>query len=295
MFRAPPLVDDPGGHRTGRVGSLSGMQNGRVDSSVTVRSGGRALMSQSAAGLGYFSFEGFGMELEGSEGVSAVRMTAYVRRPTAKRPYGVVNDYIASALGMAVGLPVPPGTLMQTRSEFAYISLGFSDRGDRLPPALLDEFAEERPWEATGVLAFDQWIYNSDRHSGNLAFDSKLGVSVYDHDLSLIARANERPVDTLREYRDKELSGHPLAKYVKNASYFESWFDRIAGIRTEEVRRIVRTCSKLGLIENELKQELINFVDFRKAKVKEYIERTRNEYSEIATWPFVMAEASDAG
>ncbi|MCA1604537.1 MAG: hypothetical protein LC775_03440 [Acidobacteria bacterium] len=98
-------------------------------------------------GIGYFGVTFAGAEVGGSGGVSGVRLQAYARLNTADRPHGVVNDHIASALGRAARVPVPPGTLIALGSDkYGYVSMGFSDRGDRPPPALVDNSL----WNAHG-------------------------------------------------------------------------------------------------------------------------------------------------
>jgi hypothetical protein len=246
------------------------------------------------ASLGYFGLDNYGALVEGSEGVSAVRLAAFMRQNYAQRPWGVVNDYISSALGMSIGLPVPPGTLIQLHDkEYAYVSLGFSIKGDRLPPVIFEKFVEERPWEATGIIAFDQWISNSDRHDENIGYHDKFGVAVFDHDLTLLMRSVEDPGGVLRKFEDAEVERHDLAPYMKTAGYFESWSNRISTVTTYEISRIVYNCRNADLITNSLAQDLVRFIEHRKSRVLDYIERTRDEYAKIAEWPFNLGEVNN--
>ena len=88
-------------------------------------------------GLGFFGIDLWGADVVGSEAVTAVRVQAYARRKTAARPFGVVNDYIGSKLGTLIGLSVPPGSLIALHGgHYAYLSLAFGDRSERLPPAI---------------------------------------------------------------------------------------------------------------------------------------------------------------
>lgn len=244
------------------------------------------------ASLGYFSLDNYGALVEGSDGVSAVRLSAFMRQNYPERPWGVVNDYISSMLGMSIGLPVPPGALIQLYDgEYAYVSMGFSIKGDRLPPVIFEQFVVERPWEASGIIAFDQWISNTDRHDENIGYHDRFGVAVFDHDLSLLIRSQNDPIGMLREYRDAHVVRHDLAPYMTTAEYFEMWSTRISSVTTQEVRRIVYNCRHAGLITNDLVQELVRFIEHRKTRVLDYIQRTRDEYAKIAEWPFDLGRA----
>lgn len=239
------------------------------------------------SGLGYFSFDSYGAQVDGSDTVSTVRIGAFARRNTPDRPHGVVNDYVASALGMAIGLPVPPGLLVQVgNTGYGYVSMQFGVKGDALPPVIFPQFAAERTWEAWGVIAFDQWVYNTDRHNGNLAHLPQVGVSVFDHDLALLARASGDIAKVLREHRDEELKKHALPPHMDDSKFMESWCERIAGIRTAEITRIVHACKHAKLIDDPVADELVQYIDHRKAKVREYIHRTKSEYVKISEWPF---------
>lgn len=250
--------------------------------------------SSPVTGLGYFHLGMFGAQVEGSEGVSAVRVNAYARLATEDRPFGVVNDYVASSLGLAAGLPVPPGTLLHLHGgQYGYLSLGFSEKGDRLPPVLFDEFAALRAWEASGIIAFDQWVANGDRHDENLAFHPKLGVAVFDHDLSLLGRAQGDVAQVLRETRDNEIKSHSIPPFLMAADYLSSWCERIGSIRFEEIRRIVFNCVHAKLLDKSVADELIRFIEHRKSRVRDYLTRTRHEYELISEWPLDLGEVNN--
>lgn len=251
--------------------------------------GGAGQRPTSPTGLGYFALGGF-EAVEGSDGVSAVRINTYARQNTASRPYGVVNDYIASRLGTFIGLPVPPGLLVKLSGDiYGYLSMAFGIKGDRLPPVIFDQFAIERPWDAWGIIAFDQWVANWDRHDENLAYAPSVGVAVFDHDMALLARtpgSESQACSTLRQGRDLEVKAHSLAPHMLTSQYLDSWCERISTVRTTEVSRLVNDCVNSKLISHETAVEIQTFVEHRKTRVRNYIERTMGEYDNITEWPF---------
>jgi hypothetical protein len=268
-------------------------------SDQTVEPGGGGMASTGGRrpvdGLGFFGIDWHGAQVEGSLGVSAVRVAAYTRRDTPDRPFAVVNDYVASTLGTAVGLPVPPGSLIRFYQGGAgYLSLGFSDRGDRPPPIIPPIFVHERPWDACGVIAFDQWILNTDRHDENLAYLPSLGVAVFDHDLSLINRPPDNDAcASLEAGLDQVVKGHMLARHLETVEYFPEWYQRIASIGKREIRRAVSTCRDAGIIDAAVKEKLVAFLEHRQTRVKSYVDRTISEYVKVASWPLGSGEVND--
>ncbi|MEU5906157.1 hypothetical protein ABZ780_17475 [Micromonospora sp. NPDC047467] len=250
---------------------------------------------RSADGLGFYGIANHGAQVEGSLGVSAVRVAAYARRNTADRPFGVLNDYVASTLGTAIGLPVPPGTLIRFyQDEPGYLSLGFSDKGDRPPPVILQDFARERPWEASGVIAFDQWVLNTDRHDENLAYIPTLGVAVFDHDLSLVNRPPDgNACASLEAGLDQAVKGHVLAPHLQTSEHFPEWCERIGSIGRREIRRVVGTCRDAGLIDVATRDKLASFLEHRQTRVRSYVDRTISEYVKVTSWTLGSGEVDD--
>jgi hypothetical protein len=61
-------------------------------------------------------------------------------------PHVVANEFICGRLGLMLGLPVPPGTIVATDAgEPAYVSLRFGKQGERPPPAVLADVWDEEP------------------------------------------------------------------------------------------------------------------------------------------------------
>ncbi|WP_433078713.1 hypothetical protein ACQP1P_38125 [Dactylosporangium sp. CA-052675] len=243
--------------------------------------------------LGYFHIAHYGAAAGGSGGVFGVRVEGFARQNTKDRPFGVANDFVASRLGAAIGLPVPPGSLIRIGGNAAaYLSLGFGDKGDRLPPAILPKFAKESPWEACGVIAFDQWVANNDRHDENLAYSPEVGTAVFDHDLALLGASSD-PIKFLTSGMDVEIKGHKLCSLVETVDSMEHWARRISSVHPREIRTAVRAILMAGLVNKATADLLCQFLEYRKSRIREFLVRTEHEYTKVASWPFKLGEASD--
>lgn len=270
-------------------------------SNLAVEPEGEGMASTSSRrpvdGLGFFAIAGYGAQVEDSATVTAVRVAAYARRNVHQRRFAVVNDYVASTLGMAVGLPVPPGALLRFhQGEPGYLSLGFSDRGDRPPPIIPPVFTRERPWEATGIIAFDQWILNNDRHDANLAYLPNSGVAVFDHDMALICNPQDGDACTsLESGLEQTIKGHLLSRHLETAEYFSEWFDRVKSVRKREIRRAVTTCFDANLIDDKIRDKLIGFLEHRQTRIHSHIGRTVSEYVKIDSWPLDIGGVTNEG
>lgn len=240
-----------------------------------------------AGGLGFQAMQvDLGALVEGSSGgVLLARLAAYARPANPDSPYCVVNDYVATAVGMAMGAPVPPGTLVKLGSEWGFLSLGFGEHGKRPHAAEFDELAVERPWEATGVVVLDQWIANSDRHDGNLAYMSALGVAAFDHDQALFgACPPETGVESLNGSRHRRVSNHELAPHLKTIEHFDPWITRAQSITRPELQRAAWTCVDAGLLTRLEAEALVDFLEYRQTNIGQFIRDSYSEFTGISAW-----------
>jgi hypothetical protein len=245
-------------------------------------------------GVGYFDVALHGARIEDSSGgVSHLRLNAYARKNTPERPFAVANDFISSSLGIAAGLPVPPGTLIGVYGGgYNYASLAFGDRGDRPPPIIPPRFCEERAWEACGIIAFDQWIHNTDRHDANIGYIPEVAVGVFDHDLALMneAKTSGEALSLLADSQDTPIKFHCLTPHVKDVSHFGEWFDRIGSVTRREIRRAVATSHSAELINAELRDALISFLEYRQTRINSFVEQTRDQYRSVDSWTLDLKE-----
>ena|ERR1017187_1171006 len=89
------------------------------------------------------------------------------------------NEYICGTLGTFIGLPIPPFAMLEKRSGSVMESLWFASLDYRLagedmpeihPPTVFSQLDDI----CLGVILFDLWIANTDRHTDNLSFDPSI-------------------------------------------------------------------------------------------------------------------------
>jgi hypothetical protein len=86
------------------------------------------------------------------------------------------NEYLSASLGTFLGLPIPPFAMLEKRTTQGVESSWFASLDYRLTGEDMPEIDPETVYGEVqdlcfGVLAFDLWIANTDRHVSNLSFD----------------------------------------------------------------------------------------------------------------------------
>ncbi len=166
-------------------------------------------------------------------------------------PFTVPNELIGCQLGRALGLPIPAGAIIERDGEAYYASLDFNVEGQRLPPANEAALARERPDLACGILLFDAWILNNDRHRWNLSFNpSTKSVFLYDHGKAFFG-PNGR--DGLLSAKGQlGFNCHCLADEVQSLAYLWEWSGRINELPKFLIRQTIEEASKVGLPKAEV-------------------------------------------
>ncbi|TGZ10258.1 hypothetical protein [Streptomyces rhizosphaericola] len=192
---------------------------------------------------------------------------------------------MATALGMAMGVPVPPGTLIKLGSEWGFVSIGFGEHGTLPPPADLELLGAERPWEATGVIVLDQWVFNCDRHDANVAYLPTLGVAAFDHDQALFGACPPGDgMTSLSQSRDARIKNHPFGPHLKTDEHFESWVNRAKSIAREELMRAVWSCVDTGLLARPDATALVDFLQHRQKNLRKFITESKAELTGVSAW-----------
>jgi hypothetical protein len=84
--------------------------------------------------------------------------------------FTVANELVCARLGAAIGLPMPAYAIVERDGEPYFASLDFNIEGQQLPPFNVPRITNEQPALVCGILVFDIWTLNSDRHDTNIAF-----------------------------------------------------------------------------------------------------------------------------
>jgi hypothetical protein len=106
------------------------------------------------------------------------------KKATPGQPYIVANELVCGRIAGVLLLPCPPGALMQKDADTYFFSLDFNIAGQALPPASASEIVAKFPRLAWGIIVFDVFVMNSDRHPGNIAYDTSTDqVQIFDHSM----------------------------------------------------------------------------------------------------------------
>jgi hypothetical protein len=190
-------------------------------------------------------------------------------------PYAVANEYICSRLGTAIGLPTPPGVVLGgPAGDAAFVSLRFGRKGDKPPPIISEHLAEDEPFVAGGVIAFDCWIGNKDRHTKNIAYvrSPRIPPVVFDHSHALMGYQKGEAVRRLADTIDEPYVGHGcLDAVVKEGSGFGEWAGRIASVPTWLVEEACSVAETTGAASPEEAVRAREFLRHRQTRILEYL------------------------
>jgi hypothetical protein len=231
---------------------------------------------------------------------AAVSAVVKTNTPT-DAPYCVPNELICGHLGRFLGLPIPPCGLLSRRdnpTQPYFGTLNFNLDGDSLPPVDPAECASLLPDLSAGVLVFDIWVANGDRHEANLALDissSPPQLSVFDHSHALFGRhlGQVQPrFDTLRDVlgiadgTDPTGNRHCLLDAVTTDVHFPKWLDRIRLVPEYVIDDACRSAIGSGIKPDEAWAG-VQFLKYRQARLRDIITSHRDRFTAIRGWSSV--------
>lgn len=236
--------------------------------------------------------------LGGASGTREVQLKAFAKENGPGHPFVVANEFVASRLGHRMGLPLPPGTMIEAEDpaqQPAWVTVAFSkDVPPPVDPALV---VREEPELAAGVLVFDLLIANFDRHAGNLRFKHDR-LDVFDHSHSLFG-VNGRAQDNLKALREtfvldgpalwgQQWNRHCLLDHLTNANHILNWADEVNyQLKERFLRQVCEEVVGLGLgIDEPDGEALFLFLSYRRDKLKKLIKDNQAEFTSVSptTW-----------
>lgn len=176
-----------------------------------------------------------------------IALVTYAKRQR-NHQFLVLNELLACRLGEAMQLPVAQGVPViaptfengEATGEDTYWG-SLAVREDP-PPADCELLVERLPELAMGVIVFDAWILNIDRHEGNLAFDQQTDqITLFDHGEAL---CNGEGPSFMRARRDKigfENGSNAIAIGINSWNFLDRWLSKLAEIDSQFIATTVRT------------------------------------------------------
>lgn len=217
---------------------------------------------------------------DGVTGALYVFVAGVAKQSSTPHPYIVANELLCNRLARAILLPVPPGFLLERDGEPCYASLDFNLSGEQLPPANVPRLVNEKPRVAAGIVAFDIWIVNGDRHRRNIAYDTvQSKVHVYDHSHAFFQYPDGR--QRLRQNEDRlGLNGHCVAAELNTLAYVEEWINRIRAIPQYYVEEAVKDATDAGLPEGEV-DFCVEFLLDRRDRLAGLVDSNRSDFPNV--------------
>lgn len=214
------------------------------------------------------------------------------------------NEYISAVLGTVLGLPIPPFAMLEKRTSQGQESLWFASLDCRLAGESMAEIDPETVFAAMpdicfGIMLFDIWVANTDRHVENLSFDSSVSpkrLNVFDHSHALFGLTGPERLDKYKEGfiltstvpTDVRPTKHCLLESVKDASGFAKWAERILEIPEFVVRDACENAHELGLIDEKEKNKVLEFLLFRRDNIKCFLTKNWDKFPNLQQHPIVF-------
>lgn len=227
-------------------------------------------------------------------GVTGVRQASATVYAKPASGYIAANEVICGEIARFLGLSVPafglahPGVRGQ---PVFFCSLDFNFSGQQLPPVNAAALAAALPTFLAGIIAFDCLVANTDRHAGNIAFDSRPGaqpaVVIYDHSHALLGHVFGAGTQRLRNLRDRlalNLDGqtggnrHCLANYLTDAVLLVDWCDRAATIPRWWLSNLAKSVPGLTAIEMD---EVVEFLAHRTQNLRNILRTHLHQFPAI--------------
>ena len=186
---------------------------------------------------------------EGATQSFHVGVAGIAKGSTVTLPYTVSNELISNLLARSIFLPTPPGFIIDHNNEAHYVSLNFNLAGQDLPPVDPVALVAAHPQLACGIVLFDMWIVNGDRHRKNIAFDTVSNkVEIFDHSHAFFQGGQNHLVAAVDQLG---IGGHCLANRLPSLDGMVEWSERMRAIPEFYIREAIADAVDLGLPTNQ--------------------------------------------
>lgn len=245
-----------------------------------------------------FDLVGFGPALGvGVTDARYVRLQAVAKTNGPNAPYCLPNEIICAELGRFLRLPIPPFVVVQGAGQPApwFASMDFNMQMNTLPPVIPAHCFVALPRESVGLLLFDVWVANSDRHAANLTVDSAATpplMTVFDHSHALFGPHPGNAQARLAALRGRlGVTGGPhtggnrhcLLDAIRDDVWFGEWVARIGAVPDFLLDDLCREVLPCGITSAEA-VAAADFLKHRRDNLAALVAANRPEFSSITLW-----------
>lgn len=185
---------------------------------------------------------------EGATQSVHVGIAAVAKCATNDSPLIVANELICNHLARAILLPCPPGFVIRKEEKPYFVSLDFNLAGQSLPPVDAAKIIEKYEELAWGIILFDIWVVNPDRHKKNISFNTLSGkIQIYDHSHAFMG-ASKDPKQQIETNKDSlGIGRHCLAREVTCIDFAKKWADKIQAVPEFYIREVLASAKEVNL------------------------------------------------
>lgn len=206
-----------------------------------------------------------------------VQLNGIAKSTDDENPYAVINEVVCGTLAHGICLPIPVGFVTDKEGAKYYVSLDFA--GERLPPIDGAQFVQEQPDLACGIVLFDIWIVNRDRHARNLSYQVAIGqTQIFDHSHAFLEVEGTNRL-TAHE-NDLGIETHCLAEHLETIRPMQPWFERINQLPEYWVSETMERAVHVGLPVEEA-QFCMEFLLRRRSRLLELVAAHRASFPRV--------------
>ena len=222
------------------------------------------------------------------------RLQAVAKTNGPNAPYCVPNEIICAELGRVLRLPIPPFVIVRgagdPRTWFA--SMDFNLQQHSLPPVNAARCVAALPRESAGLLLFDVWVANSDRHARNFAVDTVSNpavMTVFDHSHALFGPHPQNAQVRMESLRDRlGVTGGPLTRgnrhclldAIRHDEGFSEWVARIGAVPDYFLNDLCNEVVPYGVTPSEA-LAAADFLKYRRDAMASLLAQHRAEFRSI--------------
>jgi hypothetical protein len=212
-----------------------------------------------------------------------VHLAGIAKKAIPGQPYIVANELVCSRIAGALLLPCPPGALMQKDVDTYFFSLDFNIAGQALPPASASAVVSKFPRLAWGIIVFDAFVMNVDRHPANIAHDTSTdAVQIFDHSHAFMGPSADIDQTLTARQNDLAIGGHCLAAEINTIDGKNDWIRKVGLIPDYFIEGLIAAACDCG-IPPDKKGSLITFVKHRRDNLKILFDASMNRFSKVPT------------
>jgi hypothetical protein len=181
-----------------------------------------------------------------------VHIAGVAKKRLPGQPFIVANELVCGAVARLLLLPCPPSALMQNNGETYFFSLDFNIAGQALPPINAAGVVAKFPDLSWGIIVFDAFVMNGDRHNRNIAFDTTANkVQIFDHSHALLTPNGDVQQSLANREKILAIGGHCLAQEVTSTHGMTEWIQRVKAIPDYFIEGIVQAGCECGIPQDK--------------------------------------------